>query len=144
MVLESIFPWKLDGCIIRFDSKGFERPKDNKPRGTLPLAILIYHHILATSGRCLYPWQFGETKHPSQAFAVSTHPRCFYKDTILKRLQFVLQFYLHYFNPFATRHAYMRQLFHCLQWYAGSERVKIRKFRNIFFFNRFNIFKHGF
>ena len=27
------------------------------------------------------------------------------------------------FNPFATRHAYMRQLFHYLQWYAGSERV---------------------
>ena len=27
-------------------------------------------------------------------------------------------------NPFTTRHAYMHQLFHCLQWYAGSERVK--------------------
>ena len=28
-------------------------------------------------------------------------------------------------NPFAsTGDAYMRQLFHCLQWYAGSERVK--------------------
>ena len=26
--------------------------------------------------------------------------------------------------PFATSDAYMRQLFHCLQWYAGSERVK--------------------
>ena len=26
-------------------------------------------------------------------------------------------------NPFATGDAYMRQLFHCLQWYAGSERV---------------------
>ena len=29
------------------------------------------------------------------------------------------------FNPFATKHAYMRHLFHCLQWYAGSERVKV-------------------
>ena len=28
------------------------------------------------------------------------------------------------FNQFATSDAYMRQLFHCLQWYAGSERVK--------------------
>ena len=28
------------------------------------------------------------------------------------------------FNPFATGDAYMCQLFHCLQWYAGSERVK--------------------
>ena len=27
-------------------------------------------------------------------------------------------------NPFATGDAYMRQLFNCLQWYAGSERVK--------------------
>ena len=27
-------------------------------------------------------------------------------------------------NPFTTGDAYMRQLFHCLQWYAGSERVK--------------------
>ena len=26
-------------------------------------------------------------------------------------------------NPFATSDAYMRQLFYCLQWYAGSERV---------------------
>ena len=30
---------------------------------------------------------------------------------------------LDFFNPFATGDAYMRQLFHCLQWYAGSERV---------------------
>ena len=29
-----------------------------------------------------------------------------------------------YVNPFATGDVYMRQLFHCLQWYAGSERVK--------------------
>ena len=29
-------------------------------------------------------------------------------------------------NPFATDDAYMPQLFHCLQWYAGSERVKWR------------------
>ena len=29
-------------------------------------------------------------------------------------------------NPFATGDAYMRQLFHCLQWYAGSERVKTK------------------
>ena len=28
-------------------------------------------------------------------------------------------------NPFATSDAYMRQLFHCLQWYTGSERVKV-------------------
>ena len=28
-------------------------------------------------------------------------------------------------NPFATGDAYMPQLFHCLQWYAGSERVKV-------------------
>ena len=28
-------------------------------------------------------------------------------------------------NPFATTDAYMRQLFHCLQWYAGSERVNM-------------------
>ena len=28
------------------------------------------------------------------------------------------------FNPFATGDTYMRQLFHCLQWYAGNERVK--------------------
>ena len=28
-------------------------------------------------------------------------------------------------NPFATSDAYMRQLFHCLQWYAGSERVNL-------------------
>ena len=28
-------------------------------------------------------------------------------------------------NPFATGDSYMRQLFHCLQWYAGSERVKL-------------------
>ena len=28
------------------------------------------------------------------------------------------------FKSFATGDAYMRQLFHCLQWYAGSERVK--------------------
>ena len=27
-------------------------------------------------------------------------------------------------NPFATVDVYMRQLFHCLQWYAGSKRVK--------------------
>ena len=27
-------------------------------------------------------------------------------------------------NPFATGDAHMRQHFHCLQWYAGSERVK--------------------
>ena len=26
-------------------------------------------------------------------------------------------------NPFATTDAYIRQYFHCLQWYAGSERV---------------------
>ena len=26
-------------------------------------------------------------------------------------------------NPFATGDVYMRQLFHCLQWYVGSERV---------------------
>ena len=32
--------------------------------------------------------------------------------------------YSWYLNPFATDDAYMRQLFHCLQWYAGSERVK--------------------
>ena len=30
------------------------------------------------------------------------------------------------FNPFTTRHAYMHQLFHCLQWNAGSERVNIQ------------------
>ena len=30
------------------------------------------------------------------------------------------------FNPFATRHMYMRQLFHCLQWYAGSKRVNVK------------------
>ena len=35
----------------------------------------------------------------------------------------VLSSWSPYINPFATRHAYMRQLFHCLQWYAGSERV---------------------
>ena len=29
------------------------------------------------------------------------------------------------FNPFATGDAYMRELFHCLQWYAGNERVNI-------------------
>ena len=29
-----------------------------------------------------------------------------------------------YINPFATSDVYMQQLFHCLQWYAGSERVK--------------------
>ena len=29
------------------------------------------------------------------------------------------------FNPFATGDAYMRQLFHCLQWYTGSERVNL-------------------
>ena len=29
------------------------------------------------------------------------------------------------FNLFATRHAYMCQLFNCLQWYAGSERVEL-------------------
>ena len=34
----------------------------------------------------------------------------------------ILQFI---FNPFATGDAYMRQLFHCLQWYTGSERVKM-------------------
>ena len=28
-------------------------------------------------------------------------------------------------NPFATGDAYMRQLFHCLQWYACSEIVKL-------------------
>ena len=28
------------------------------------------------------------------------------------------------FNPFATGDAYMPTLFQCLQWYAGSERVK--------------------
>ena len=27
------------------------------------------------------------------------------------------------FNHFATSDTYMRQLFHCLQWYVGSERV---------------------
>ena len=27
------------------------------------------------------------------------------------------------FNSFATAEANMRQYFHCLQWYAGSERV---------------------
>ena len=27
--------------------------------------------------------------------------------------------------------AYMRQLFHCLQWYTGSERVKNRKLKQI-------------
>ena len=26
-------------------------------------------------------------------------------------------------NPFTTTDAYVRQHFHCLQWYAGSERV---------------------
>ena len=31
----------------------------------------------------------------------------------------------HYVNPFATGDAYMRQLFHCIQWYAGSKRVKL-------------------
>ena len=34
--------------------------------------------------------------------------------------------YLMFFNPFDTGDAYMRQLFHCLQWYAGSERVKLK------------------
>ena len=33
-------------------------------------------------------------------------------------------------NPFATGDAYMRQLFHCLQWYAGSERVNINYWFN--------------
>ena len=35
--------------------------------------------------------------------------------------------YLNYltFNSFATSDAYMRQLFHHLQWYAGSERVNV-------------------
>ena len=33
------------------------------------------------------------------------------------------------FDPFANRHAYMRQLFHCLQSYAGSERVNLHDFR---------------
>ena len=28
-------------------------------------------------------------------------------------------------NPFATADAYMHQYFHCLQWYAGSERVNV-------------------
>ena len=28
-------------------------------------------------------------------------------------------------NPFATGDAHMHQLFHCLQWYAGSERVNV-------------------
>ena len=30
-------------------------------------------------------------------------------------------------NPFATGDVYMRQLYHCLQWYAGSKRVKLKK-----------------
>ena len=38
-------------------------------------------------------------------------------------------------NPFATRHTHMHQLFHGLQWYAGSERVKfdsrVKKFEAI-------------
>ena len=32
-------------------------------------------------------------------------------------------------NPFATGDVYMRQLFHCLEWYAGSERVKWKNAR---------------
>ena len=30
-----------------------------------------------------------------------------------------------HFNPFATGDANMRQLFHCLQWYTGTERVNL-------------------
>ena len=35
------------------------------------------------------------------------------------------------FNPFATGDAYMRQLFHSLQWYAGSERVKLGQIKTM-------------
>ena len=43
-------------------------------------------------------------------------------------MKFVLSWTKHSFNPLATGDAYMRfmrQPFHCLQWYAGSERVNI-------------------
>ena len=37
--------------------------------------------------------------------------------------QIILQTHTLFFNPFATGDVYMHQLSHCLQWYAGSERV---------------------
>ena len=36
---------------------------------------------------------------------------------------------LNMLNPFATGELYMRQLFQCLKWYAGSERVKQEKLK---------------
>ena len=39
------------------------------------------------------------------------------------------------FNPFATGDAYMRQLFNCLQWYAGNETVKMTNGKTLHKYN---------
>ena len=44
-------------------------------------------------------------------------------DVDLVRGNWIDVWFSSHFNPFATADANMRQYFHCLQWYAGSEKV---------------------
>ena len=87
------------------------------------IAILLFQKIVGVIISKSEPRQF-ISKKGQQLFIICLKSHSYQLSVIKVKLNLkTYQSEDWIFNPFATRHPYMHQLFHCLQWYTGSKRV---------------------